>query len=369
MEPLRKIVISGTPYERGVSYGKQAQKEIHGSIANYKRLFNESKAHVRFDVALKKAMEMLPAIEKLGHELVEEMRGIAAGAQVLFEEIVLLNCRSEVFALTPMSENRDAAEECTDLTVTPERTADGHLIVAQNWDMLHWAGDNALVVEILREDGPDIFCITEAGMLCRYGLNQNGLALTLSSIPIGRIEQVSGTPSIAIRRKFLSEAHFANGFGHIMEAEHMSGMHYNIGGGRVMGMAISIEAYPQGKYVEYAREGILAQANHSCYPGVMHANRFMGSTLYRGEILRRLMLAKDQVTVEDVMQALNNKAGAPYCVCAERAPGKPDFEQGCTLAGIVMDATDCRLWIRRGNNPETPYVEYTWTRPEKVCPA
>ena len=57
-----------------------------------------------------------------------------------------------------------------------------------------------------------------------------------------------------------------------------------------------------------------------------------------------------------------DKAGAPYSVCAERTPGKPDFEQGCTLAGIVMDATDCRLWVRRGNDPAVPYTEYTWSR-------
>jgi len=369
MEPLKKIVISGTPFERGVSYGMQASAEIAGSLANYERLFNLSKAHVSFAVAQKKAMQMLPAIEKLGPELVEEMQGIAEGAGVPFEKIVLLNCRSEVFALSPASDDPDAAEECTDLTVTPERTKDGHLIVAQNWDMLHWAGDNALIVEVLREDGPDMLLVTEAGMLCRYGLNQNGLALTLSSIPIGRIEQVSGTPSIAIRRKFLSEAHFANGFGHIMAAEHMSGMHYNIGGGRVMGMAMSIEAYPQGKYVEYARDGVLTTANHATYPGVMLPNRVMGSTLYRAEILRRLMMSKTKVTVQDVMEALCSKAGAPYSVCAERVAGKPDFEQGCTLAGIVMDATDCRLWVRRGNDPSVPYQEYTWTRPDKVSRA
>ncbi|MCI7704663.1 MAG: C45 family peptidase [Clostridiales bacterium] len=362
VQPFRKIVISGTPFERGVSYGTQARAEIEGSLKNYRRLFDESRTHINYDEAVVKAQGFLPAIEAMGPELVEEMRGIAQGAQIPFEEIVLLNCRSEVFALTPLARDRDASEECTDLTVLPEKTADGHLIVAQNWDMLHWAGDNALVVEILREDGPDMLCVTEAGMLCRYGLNRNGLALTVSSIPIGPLHEINGTPSIAIRRKFLSESHFAPGFGHIMEAVHMSGMHYNIGGGRVMGTALSIEAYPQGKYVMYAQDGVLAQANHSCYPGAMQANRNMGSTLYRAEILRRLMQAKEKVTAQDVMEALNNKAGAPYSVCAERTPGKPDFEQGCTLAGIVMDATDCRLWVRRGNDPAVPYTEYTWSR-------
>lgn len=369
MKYMKKIVISGTPYERGLSYGRQAGEDIRGSIENYRRLFNESADHIRYDAALDEAMKLLAAIEELAPEQVEEMRGIAQGAQLDFRDIVLLNCRSEVFALTPVAENPDAAEECTDLAVMPERTVDGHLIVSQNWDMLHWAGDHALVLEILREDGPDILCVTEAGMLCRYGINQNGLALTLSSIPLGRVDRVSGTPSIAIRRKFLSEAHFANGYGHIMKAAHMTGMHYNIGGGRVMGMAMSIEAYPDGKYVSYARDGILAQANNSCYPGVWYPNRFMGSTLYRAEILRRLMLSKERVSVQDVMDALNNKAGAPYSVCAERTPGKPEFEQGCTLAGIVMDATDCRLWVRYGNDPSVPFVEYPWSRPEKVARA
>ena len=366
MEPFQKIVISGAPYERGVQYGRQASDLIRQALARYRELFDASTAHVNYQTALAQAQKMLPAIERLGPEMVEEMNGIADGAGVPREEIVLLNCRSEVFALTPMSESPDAAEECTDLTVLPERTVDGHLIVAQNWDMLHWAGEHAIVLEILREDGPDVLCVTEAGMLCRYGINQNGLALTLSSIPIGRIERVHGTPSIAIRRKFLTSAHLAEGLTHIFAEEHMSGMHYNIGGGRVMGTALSVEAYPQGKYILPARDGILAQANHSCYDGVMLPNRAQGSTLYRAEILYRLMMQKPKVGVEDVMQALNNKAGAPYSVCAERCGNKPEIEQGCTLAGIVMDATDCRLWVRRGNDPSVPYVEYTWSRPEKL---
>ena len=358
---MEKIVISGNPYERGVAYGKQAAEKIRGSLDNYRILFDRSKAHISFDEAKQKAACFLPAIRKMGVELEEEMRGMAEGAGIPFEEILLLNCRSEVFALTPLSKSSDASEECTDVTVLPERTRDGHLIVAQNWDMLHWAGDNAIVVEVLQENGPDMLCVTEAGMLCRYGLNKNGLALTLSSIPIGPLHEPAGTPSIAIRRKFLSEAHFANGFSHIMEAVHMSGMHYNVGAGE-LGMAVSIEAYPDGKYVSYGQDGILAQANHSCYPGAKLPNRPMGSTVYRAQILERLLKTKQKVTVEDVMKALNSKLGAPYCVCAERVSGKPDFEQGCTLAGIIMDATDRRLWVRWGNDPEVPFVEYTWTR-------
>ena len=45
---MEKIVISGTPFERGVSYGKQASAKIAGSLDNYRILFDRSKAHISF---------------------------------------------------------------------------------------------------------------------------------------------------------------------------------------------------------------------------------------------------------------------------------------------------------------------------------
>ena len=367
MENFPHIVISGSPYERGVSYGKQAADLINNALKNYEHLFDLSKEKVSWKDALALVPNWIPAIKKLGAELLEEIRGIADGSQQPFEKILLLNCRSEVFAITPVSKNPEAGEECTTITVLPERTTDGHLIVAQNWDMLHWAGDHALVLEVLRDDGPDMLCICEAGMLARYGLNSSGLALTLSSIPIPGLTKPAGTPSIAIRRKFLSETHFADAYSHIMEEAHMSGMHYAAGSGE-LGFAMSIEAYPGGKYVLYPQNGLLAHANNPRYQGYKFPDRAIGSTLYRDELIKQMLNLHEKISVQDVKKALISKRGAPFSVCAERVQGrKPDFEQGCTLAGIVMDATARRLWVRRGNNPETPYVEYHWTRPQKAA--
>lgn len=34
-----------------------------------------------------------------------------------------------------------------------------------------------VILQILRDDGPDLMIVTEAGQLARYGMNQAGIAL------------------------------------------------------------------------------------------------------------------------------------------------------------------------------------------------
>ncbi|KAG1304922.1 hypothetical protein G6F62_015660 [Rhizopus arrhizus] len=72
---------------------------------------------------------------------VEEMHGIAAGAGVAFEDIVMINARTEVMALARAQSSTAAADDeaddgCTGAILLPERRASGNLILAENWDWL-----------------------------------------------------------------------------------------------------------------------------------------------------------------------------------------------------------------------------------------
>jgi isopenicillin-N N-acyltransferase-like protein len=364
MAKFERVVISGTPRERGRSYGSQCKQKIQAVLDNYRKLFSDGKTYASWETARQKAMELVPEIDDLGSELTDEMRGIAEGAGVDFEDIVTLNCRSEILALTP-SDPDD--HECSACAVLPERSENGHLLVAQNWDMLHWVGENGILLEILREDGPDVFAITEAGQLARYGMNQNGCVLSLTSLPGPKVEKLYGTPSVPLRRKYLMEGNWVDGYGHIFERIHMRPMHYLIGCGEDIGEALSVEAFPEGKYIMYAENGILAHSNHplSSRPQPLPNQKF-GSTIYRCDILRRQLEMKEKNNRDDLYKALTCRFAYPFCITGQRDERLPDMRQGATLACFVMDATEKRLWARKGNNMDEPLEEYPWTRPEKV---
>lgn len=363
MPKFERIVISGSPFKRGRSYGFQCADKIHAVLGNYRKLFSDPETYVSWEVARKRSMELLPEIEDLGPELTEEMRGIAEGAGVDFEDVVTLNCRSEILALTTDAPDED---ECSDCAVLPERSANGHLLIAQNWDMLHWVGENGILLEILREDGPDVLAVTEAGQLARYGMNQNGCVLSLTSLPGPKAKKLYGTPSVPLRRKFLMEGNFVDGYGHVFERIHMRPMHYLLGCGDDIGEAFSVEAFPEGKYVLYAENGILAHSNHPLSARQPLPNQKFTSTIYRCDILRRQLQMKEKNTRDDLHKALTCRFAYPFCITGQRDERLPYMRQGATLACFIMDATEKRFWARKGNDMDEGLEEYTWTRPEKV---
>lgn len=89
------IEIKGTAFERGKRYGSSASGAIKRNIDFYSSAFEKS-ANIDWPQAQKLAMKFLPVIEKYCPSYVEEMKGIAEGAGRSFEDILTLNCRSEV---------------------------------------------------------------------------------------------------------------------------------------------------------------------------------------------------------------------------------------------------------------------------------
>src|SRR3546814_10393509 len=97
------------------------------------------------------------------------MRGIAEGAGRRFEEIVLLNARTEILKLAARPDLRaklaaiEDPDGCTGLVALPGATAAGRLIHAQNWDWKAECAETAVDLRIPRDDGPDTLPFTQAG--------------------------------------------------------------------------------------------------------------------------------------------------------------------------------------------------------------
>ena len=97
VEPCPLITVAGPPHARGFSYGKQAAARIQRGISHYAaqlRSLNLDSAGVSALV-----QDYLPVIDAFDPAYGEEMRGIAQGAGVAFEDVALLNARTEILKL------------------------------------------------------------------------------------------------------------------------------------------------------------------------------------------------------------------------------------------------------------------------------
>src|SRR5688572_28676884 len=88
------IEVAGAPFVRGRQYGRLARDRVRVCVQNYRRIFEQK--GVSWPLARELAKQFLPRIESYSPEMTQEMRGIAAGAELSVEEIVAINARTEL---------------------------------------------------------------------------------------------------------------------------------------------------------------------------------------------------------------------------------------------------------------------------------
>src|SRR6266516_4121852 len=89
-----------------------------------------------------------------GSDILDEVRGIAEGARVPFEDILALNGRGELsHGDVFLDESRDA---CSSFALTSEATGDGHVYCGQNWDWRVGARDTVIMLRVVQPPKPTI---------------------------------------------------------------------------------------------------------------------------------------------------------------------------------------------------------------------
>jgi isopenicillin-N N-acyltransferase-like protein len=334
-EPFPLIDLSGTPHARGLDYGKQATSRIRRGIRHYSTQLN---ALGRIGIA-DLVREYLPVIESFDATYIDEMRGIATGADVAFEDVVLLNARTEILKLAERAGARDEPDGCTGVVAMPEATADGALIHAQNWDWKAECAETAVVLRIRRNDGPDILTFTEAGGLARAGFNASGIAITANYLQSDRDYRQTGVPLALIRRKALEQSHVALAM-HAVYTTAKSASN-NMIVSQAGGVAIDFECAPDETFQVHPARGLLVHANHWVSPVALGKLRDTGiagtpDSLYRDLRVRGLLTpAIGRIGVAEIKAALFDDFASPWSVCR---PPRRSLEGNltATVAMLVM---------------------------------
>jgi isopenicillin-N N-acyltransferase-like protein len=344
-EPCPLIDIAGAPYERGIQYGQKAAARIRRGLQHY----GEQLRRLDLDAPATAALvtDYLPVIEAFDDSFIPEMRGIAKGAGVAFEDVALLNARTEILKLATRPDlrarlRRDPAEledGCTGLVALPVATADGTVIHAQNWDWKAECAETAVVLRIRRDDGPDILTFTEAGGLARSGLNGAGIAITANYLESNLDYQDIGVPLALIRRKVLLQEHVALAMRAVYVTRKSASNNMIVS--HAGGIAIDFECAPDETFQVHAEHGLLVHANHWQSPVALGKLRDTGimntpDSLYRDLRVRDLLRPSlGALTVDHVKAALFDDFASPWSVC--RPPRQTLTDNlSATVAMVVM---------------------------------
>ena len=344
-QPCRLIDLSGSPHDRGVQYGRQAAQEIARSVGHYGA---QAEAlgldHPRLAQIVR---EYLPVLEAFDHRQVEEMRGIAAGAAVSFEQIVLVNARTELlqFVRRPaLLESLQVREPdgCTGVVVRPQATRDKQLIHAHNWDWKVESAEGCVILRIRNEDGPDILTFTEAGALARFGFNARGICITANGLDSDRDYRRAGVPLALIRRKALEQTHLGLAL-RTVYCTPKSGSNNIIISHAASGLVYDFECAPDETFMVEPQNGVLVHANHWLSPVALmklqeHGMSDAPSTFYRDVRAREALVARaGDITVDDVVAVMLDDFETPWSICyPPRASSPTDPSTYATVATLVM---------------------------------
>ena len=143
---MQRVSVQGAPLERGRQYGRAASALIRRCLVAYRDVF-EHRAGLRWNDAIAHAATFLPDIESFMPDALQEMRGIADGAAIPFEAVLVLNCRSELMFAAARSKGETPPSECTSFAATPDAVEGRHVLLGQNWDWVPFARDVCVLAD------------------------------------------------------------------------------------------------------------------------------------------------------------------------------------------------------------------------------
>ncbi|WP_085917866.1 C45 family autoproteolytic acyltransferase/hydolase [Halomonas sp. CSM-2] len=331
---LNVTQLRGSRHAIGVVHGQRHAAQIQRSIEAYDRLFQDF-AGLDWAAARQAARRFIPAIERGFPAILDELEGIAEGADLQRDDILTLNCRSEI-SLT------QASGGCSAFSLYQQ----GRQWLAQNWDWRLDQLDNVVVLHIEGDDAPPLVSVGEAGMLAKIGLNAHGLGVCLNAIRSQTCGD--GLPIHVALRKLLESDGFASAQRIVAEDRVASPAHFLVAS--AAGQAAGFEVQPGPPGVLEARDGRVTHTNHlyAAATTACVADFPKPDSHVRLRRLDELLDPPPEASVSALFDVLSDHHNAPMSICKHTDNDLPEAERMETLFAVVMNLDERTLHLRHG---------------------
>jgi isopenicillin-N N-acyltransferase like protein len=342
------VRVSGGARERGRTAGRQAADLLHRSLGFYRR-FLERRGVDRGGLERLLAPS-LAAAEARFPAYVEQIRGLAEGADVPFVEVFAANAWEELEPLVdrePQAAVR-APDRCTAFVLAgPEGTILGH---NEQW----YPGDSGNVMVLVEEpdDGPAFVSPTVVTCLPAVGLSVHGRAQAIMSLTAP--DDGEGVPRVLVSRHSLVAADRDDAIGRATVEGRAGGYAHMVAG--PAGEAFTIETTARRHAV---LPGPDAHTNHYLDPELAAAAAGAPDSGSVSRLRRARELLADTGGTggpERAMEILRDHRAEPQAICAH--PDPPDDEEGNAIVfSMVVHLEERRMWVAAGQPCETPFHE------------
>ena len=326
---------TGTPFVRGRAIGRGLGEAIEHSLGFVRRYLD---AHGVGERGLEHVLlPYVAASEAAVPHLVEQLRGMAEGAEQPFPMIMAVNAFEEIYGQVELGIGTLAPlERCTDVVLDG---AEGPLLGhTEQW----YAGEDGAVGIVIDvpDDGPALLAPVVAGTLPLVGINEHGVAVGAMSLS-ARDEHI-GIPRALVARDVLDARDAADATARATRSGRAGGYSYQFA--TPDGGALVVETTGSRESVTAAH----VHTNHAVDPWVAEVT-FPPSPNSVGRYARAASLAASvEPTVEGVVSILADHEAVPQSICAHPDPAEGD-EGSTILFAMVAEPARRSLTIATGH--------------------
>ena len=199
------IYIKGHPYEMGFQYGQKSKPLIPLIAERYREIILSGSMYSgKKDLMIANINQYESSVQEIfGQEYIDEMHGIADGAEVFYEDILLLMCRSDLI-MPQFEQMLNQNEGCISWSAWGDATSaeNGIMIATHNTEGGRSPGMYQLIVVAEPDNGHSFICSIFAGELahhCGY-LNDAGVFVSMSALRGSKKEEMNFVPYTPIVR-------------------------------------------------------------------------------------------------------------------------------------------------------------------------
>jgi len=365
---LKVINLSGSNYEMGFQHGQQLKSEIDQVIVKWKQNiannFNgnaDSILHEFFEYA-----HFMHAIQKYAPELLEEVKGIAAGSGQNFEDMLGLNLMDEYWVYLNNKQNGVESHHCTCVGVPASKTHPAYL--AQNMDIEKYLDGYQVLMRISANGNrPEQLIFTFPGCLGLNGLNNNSIASCENTVLQLKASN-EGLPVMFVVRRIIGSTNKDELLKFIQTVPHASGQNYMIG----IGNAIFDFEASSNKVVRLFPEtenGVVTHTNHPLlnddakpwyaeFDPKLNQKHEGNNSCIRLESAQHNMGKSPEISDQTIKAALRATDDPSNAVCRSLSNNGRSYTFGSTIMTLGENPS---LQITSGPPNESEYKTFTFT--------
>jgi isopenicillin-N N-acyltransferase-like protein len=351
--PPPLVEVYGTHREMGCQIGEARRERVQHSIANAHLLIEQSYSmlELTWEGAKIQSRKYLPFAEERYPQYIDEMRGIADGANVTFDDVMVLNAMEAV--------TMDALHltRCTSFAVNEERTADGHVLAAHNEDWVPEDEDDIYVISAKPNDEPPFLAMTYGGLLPNVGFNAYGIAQLIDSVYPN--DSRIGIPRLVVARAVLASRRLSGAIGRTLVQHRAAGYNHLLV--HESGEIYSVEVSSRKFDILHGTDGYMVHTNHylsQTMKEIENEPEELISSRVRYFRANRLLRQNSTHNIKSLQAIQKDHVNLPNSICNHNIDGIDPLDRENTISAMVIDLTSREMHIAWGNPCQNAYHTY-----------